>query len=156
MEAAARRDWLNQRARRSPDPPDADKETHRVNTKASQVEWLAKAMLLVQKNPGWTDKKIADEVGKHKSTLSRSKVYNSAARMARGNSSISDGCITIDSDGLRDLEAFDSANGDSVDWSHLPGRKKAECAACKENEETAELGGKRYCRECYAEKLPSE
>ena len=70
--------------------------------------WLAQAMLLVRDHPEWPDAEIARQVGKDKSTLSRSKEYQAAAAMARG---VKDdrrrGHISVDSDsGFRDVEAY--------------------------------------------------
>ena len=40
-------------------------------------------MLLVNDHPDWSNARIAEEVGKSRSTLSRSKYYREAARLAR-------------------------------------------------------------------------
>ncbi len=63
----------------------------------TKLEWLARAMLIVQEHPEWSDRKIADQVGKHPSTLSRSQVYRASAPLARGTrDSLSDGFRTKD------------------------------------------------------------
>lgn len=49
-----------------------------------KYQWLAGAMLFVKEHPEWSDRKIASEVGKHHSTLSRSPQYQLAAALARG------------------------------------------------------------------------
>ncbi len=48
-----------------------------------RAEWLAKAMLLVQDSPEWSDAEIARRVKKNKSTLMRSREYQTAAALAR-------------------------------------------------------------------------
>ena len=59
-------------------------------------------------HPDWSDAKIAREVGKHPSTLSRDKTYQAAAAMARGDKSDRRrGHIKVDSDsGQQDVEAY--------------------------------------------------
>ena len=73
-----------------------------------QIEWLTKAMLRVQENPGWSDAEIAESVGKHPSTLSRSQTYQMAAKMARGTQGDRHrGHITTDSETDQlDVEAY--------------------------------------------------
>lgn len=51
--------------------------------RARPHDWLASAMLLVNDHPDWSNARIAEEVGKSRSTLSRSKYYREAARLAR-------------------------------------------------------------------------
>ncbi|MDG2012399.1 MAG: hypothetical protein P8J33_02770 [Pirellulaceae bacterium] len=82
-----------------------------------QEVWLAQAMLLVRDNPGWSDAEIARRVGKNKSTLSRSKEYQNAAAMARGEKdNRKRGHITVDPEsGLRDIEAY-SDDPAERDW----------------------------------------
>jgi len=72
-----------------------------------RAKWLAEAMLLVRDRPDWSDAEIARQVGKHPSTLARSKEFKSAAALARGDKTDRlQGNITVDSDsGLRDVEA---------------------------------------------------
>ena len=48
-------------------------------------EWLAEAMLTVRDEPHLSDAEIARRVRVNRSTLSRSKTYQAAAAMARGN-----------------------------------------------------------------------
>jgi hypothetical protein len=94
--------------------PDAPK-----NKTVERAKWLATAMLLVQEHPDWSDAKIAREVGKHPSTLSRHKIYQVAAAMARGDKSDRRrGHIIVDPDsGQLDVEAH-SENGDpaKMEW----------------------------------------
>jgi hypothetical protein len=59
--------------------------TELFGKKEKQIEWLTKAMFLVQDHPDWSDARIAKAVGKHKSTLSRNQTYRRAAAMARGS-----------------------------------------------------------------------
>lgn len=59
--------------------------TELFGKKEKQIEWLTKAMFLVQEHPDWPDAQIAELVGKHKSTLSRHQTYRRAAAMARGS-----------------------------------------------------------------------
>jgi hypothetical protein len=54
-----------------------------INGQKDKLEWLAKAMLLVNKNPEKSDAQIAKEVGRHPSQLSRSNEYQAAAKYAR-------------------------------------------------------------------------
>ena len=68
--------------------------------------WLAKAMLLKQQHPTRSDAAIAQEVGKHPSTLSRSKVYQRAAALSR--SIPKDGHAIRDKKGLQSVEAHDT------------------------------------------------
>lgn len=54
-----------------------------ANSKATQLEKLAKAMMLVNSHPEWSDAKIAKKIGCHPGTLSRSVQYQAAAKIAR-------------------------------------------------------------------------
>jgi len=74
-----------------------------------RIKWLAEAMLLVQKHPDWSDRSIARTVRKSPSVLSRSKVYQAAAKIARGDKlDLRKGHRTFDADsGLADIEAAD-------------------------------------------------
>jgi len=56
-----------------------------ISKEVKRVEWLAKAMLLVQEHPEYSDAEVARQVGKHPSTLSRNKTYQQAAAMARSS-----------------------------------------------------------------------
>ena len=87
-----------------------------VNESVEGVEWLARALLLVRDHPEWSDAAIARNVGKHASTLCRSKEYQAAAGMARGaKSSRHRGHATTDPhSGLRDVEAYSDDLG--CDW----------------------------------------
>jgi hypothetical protein len=88
-----------------------------VNREEDKLLWLAKAMLRVQENPGWSDAEIAESVGKHKSTLSRNQVYQAAAAMARGNKEDRrHGHITVDPETNRlDVEAH-AEDPEEPDW----------------------------------------
>ena len=90
-------------------PPAAgDQEPEPINKSVEQALWWAKAASLVQEHPEWPEEKIAREVGKHPSTLSRNKIYQAAATMARGDKSDRRrGHITVDPDsGQQDVEAY--------------------------------------------------
>lgn len=78
-----------------------------VSTSDNRLQWLAKAMLLVQQHPDWPDAEIARQVRKNPGTLSRSKEYKAAAHLARGvKNEVPRGYIVTDPDsGLRDIEA---------------------------------------------------
>lgn len=82
-----------------------------------RAEWLAKAMLLVRDHPDWSDAEIARQVGKDKSTLSRSREFRAAAAMVRGVKDDRDkGHISVDPDsGLQDVEAY-SDDPAETDW----------------------------------------
>ena len=105
-----------------------------------QVEWLAMAMLLVRDHPDWSDTKIAEKVGKDKSTLSRSGVYQVAATMARGSKAdLPRGYITYDpNSGLHDVEAVARTKGRADDKTdrgqRIPGSRyyREYCAQCGE------------------------
>lgn len=56
-----------------------------ASKKRNPARNAAHAMILVQQRPGRSDADIAREVGVEPSTLCRSKLYRSAAAMARGN-----------------------------------------------------------------------
>jgi hypothetical protein len=89
-------------------PTTAEEQPEPKNQSVEQAKWLATAMLLVQEHPDWSDAKIAREVGKHPSTLSRHKIYQAAAAMARGDKSDRPrGHIKADPDnGQLDVEAY--------------------------------------------------
>jgi hypothetical protein len=86
----------------------ADEQLTLENKHVERALWLATAMLLVQEHPDWSDARIAREVGKHPSTLSRDKTYQAAATMARGDKSDRRrGHVTVDPDsGQQDVEAY--------------------------------------------------
>ena len=65
-------------------------------------------MLLVRDNPGWSDAKIARRVNVDRSTLSRSKEYQMASAMARGDKTDRpEGHVKVDSEtGKMDVEAY--------------------------------------------------
>ena len=89
-----------------------------AHVKKQRYEWLAEAMLIVRDHPDWSDRKIANEVGKAASTLTRSDEYRLAAAMARKPKVFTKGHITVDADtGLRDVEAHDETGDPSkMDW----------------------------------------
>jgi len=84
----------------------------------SPLVWLAHAMLLVRDHPEWSDAKIAREVRKDKSILSRSPEYQAAAAMARGTKADRPkGHVTLDADsGRRDIEAYSQDDPAEMDW----------------------------------------
>jgi len=97
--------------------PEASSSTKAID----KVKWLAEAMLLVQEHPTWSDAAIADKVGKHPSTLSRNRPYQTAAAMARGRKQdLPAGHQMIDPDtGLRDIEAYsDRDDPAELDWDN--------------------------------------
>ncbi|REJ90647.1 MAG: hypothetical protein DWQ34_16950 [Planctomycetota bacterium] len=73
-----------------------------------RARWLAEAMLLVRDHPDWSDASIAERVGRHKSQLSRSPEYQTAAALARDpQRDPPKGRITVDPrSGLTDVEAY--------------------------------------------------
>ena len=64
--------------------------------KRRKLLWMAKAMCLVQDHPDWPDRRIAEEVGVHKGHLSRCRMYQAAAAMARGQGRIRQGHVNVD------------------------------------------------------------
>ncbi|MEE2640562.1 MAG: hypothetical protein VX768_08055 [Planctomycetota bacterium] len=98
---------------------EAESTTPKGSTGKSEKSllWLAKALLLVREHPDWSDAEISRQVGKSKSTLSRSKEYQTAAAMARG---VKDdrhrGHISVNPySGLREVEAY-SDDPAERDW----------------------------------------
>lgn len=91
------------RGKSSPRRGDAPKETRRER----QLKWLAEAMLVVRDHPEWPDARIAEQVGIHKSRLSRSPQYRTAASMAR-TARTPEGSVTITKDD-KVLEAVDGS-----------------------------------------------
>jgi hypothetical protein len=89
------------------------------NWSDERVKWLAEAMMMVQKHPDWSDAKIARQVGRHRSTLSRCEPYQAAAAMARGaREDRHRGHISFDrGSDLRNVEAYtdDSSECDGND-----------------------------------------
>lgn len=107
-------------------------------SKAEPLEWLARAMLLVKDHPDWKDKQIADSVGKHPSTLSRSPEYKFAAARFRGaRTDRTAGWHTHDLNGLHGVEAVapetqpddQSDRGEPIPGSNL---FREYCAQCQE------------------------
>jgi hypothetical protein len=74
-------------------------------------------MLLVHDHPEWSDAHIAYQVNKNPGTLSRSREYQAAAAMARGDKADRHkGHITVDpQSGQRDVEAY-SDDPAERDW----------------------------------------
>ena len=92
-----------------PDKPQAVREPPKPTTKRDErTKWLAEAMLLVRDHPDWSDSQIAERVGKHRSTLTRSREYQAAAALARGRKDqLAQGFIEKDPDtGRTDVEAY--------------------------------------------------
>lgn len=54
-----------------------------LGRKVKKLRWLAEAMALVQEYPDWSDARIAKEVGRSPSTLSKNATYQKAAATAR-------------------------------------------------------------------------
>jgi hypothetical protein len=84
-----------------------------VSQREKSADWLAKALLLVRDHPKWSDRFIAQRVGVHPSTLSRSREYQMAAAMARGSKDdLRRGQVTVDPEtGQQDIEAYDDQPG---------------------------------------------
>ena len=75
-------------------------------------------MLLVRDNPGWSDAKIARRVNVDRSTLSRSKEYQMASAMARGDKTDRpEGHVKVDSEtGKTDVESYTDDDPAKKDW----------------------------------------
>jgi hypothetical protein len=124
---------------RGMDAPDAERTSAPAGV--TRFEWLAKAMLLVLEHPDWSDAKIAREVHKHPSTLSRSREYKESAKMARVSiGQPPKGHITATaSSKLRDVEAVDHRQPHFDDKSDhgqpIPGSKyfREYCSECDES-----------------------
>lgn len=94
----------------------------RPSRREQTLKWLATAMLLVQDEPKLSDAEIARESGVHPSTLSRSKHYQTAAKLARSHQ-IPDGEVrTETARGPRQVEARD----DSLDLNRPASRQSHE------------------------------
>lgn len=76
-------------------------------------EWQARAMLLVNEHPDRSTARIARDVGRHPSQLSRCPAYQRAAHLARTpKQNRPAGYVTIDPEtGLRDVEAHTDDEG---------------------------------------------
>ena len=100
--------WIEAHLIARDDEAEATMLTRPASKSTQRAVWLAMAMLLVHDHPDWSDAKIAKEVGKDKSTLSRSREYQAAAAMARGaKGERHRGHISVDPEsGLRDVEAY--------------------------------------------------
>jgi hypothetical protein len=86
-----------------PSPTNKPKPTRRER----RAKWLAEAMLTVRDHPEWPDATIAEQVGIHKSRLSRSPEYQAAARMARKPRAPDGFVANVDKD--RTVEAVDDS-----------------------------------------------
>jgi hypothetical protein len=129
------------------------KPTDPTSKSEQRAEWLAKAMLLVQDHPDWSDTEIARKVGKYKSTLSRNKTYRVAAAMARSaKGDRPEGHHTVDPDtGQLGVEAVDNnKHGDR--GQPIKGSKyyREYCAECDEPIKVAsdEVGENPRCKDC--------
>ena len=73
-----------------------------------KIEWLSKAIVLVNEHPEWTDAKIAETVKRHPAQLTRSKMFQRAALLARGDKgSLPGGHISKGAKNLpSDVEAY--------------------------------------------------
>lgn len=81
--------------------------------------WLARALLLRQQHPDWPDRKVAEEVGKHPSTLSRHPIYRAATALARGSKDhVPRGYAQFDRDTKSfGVEAYSSSDDPAeMDW----------------------------------------
>ena len=98
----------------------ADEQPEPKNKNVERAKWLGQALLHVRDHPDWSDAKIAREVGKHPSTLSRDKTYQAAAAMARGDKSDwQRGFIKVDPDsGQQDVEAVTRDDNESMEVDH--------------------------------------
>ena len=65
------------------DPPPSE-EDRKLTRRERRAQWLAEAMLLVQDHPDWPDRQIAEAVKISPSQLTRSREYQSAAGLSRG------------------------------------------------------------------------
>ncbi|MBI2826539.1 MAG: hypothetical protein HYX69_17850 [Planctomycetia bacterium] len=124
---------------------------------ATKAKWLAEAMILVREHPDWPDAEIARRVGKHKSRLSRSREYQTAAAFARGNKTdLPRGHVTVSADsGSRDVDAVapPDAGDDQSDRGHpIPGSKyvREYCAECGEPMKVTpdKVGTAPVCQDC--------
>ena len=93
-------------------PDHGQSVSRQLSRNIEKIEWLAKAMLVVQERPEWSDSRIATYVGKNKSTLSRNRQYQMAAALARGDKDqLNRGHPEIDpTTGLKDIEAYSPIN----------------------------------------------
>ncbi len=88
--------------------------------KRAKLEWEALAIFLVREHPDWSNARIAREVGRDPSRLSRSKLYQAAAKQARAPDIPAGRLITDSESGLRDVEAYSDADDPAKrDWGSL-------------------------------------
>lgn len=78
----------------------------------SPSTWLAEAMLKVRDHPDWSDRKIAQSIGRSPSTLSRNEGYQQAALISRQSVARApvQGFHRRGDDGWVDVEAVDPAD----------------------------------------------
>ncbi len=87
----------------------AEVATDRPAAPPPRTAWLAEAMMLLRDHPDWPDARIAEQVGKSPSTLSRSTEYQYAARIARTKQTLRRGHIKKDHDsGGGRVEGYDA------------------------------------------------
>jgi LmbE family N-acetylglucosaminyl deacetylase len=132
-----------------------------VTKKDRTSEWLAQALLLVQDHPDWSITAIAQKVGKHTSTLTRSKVFKAALELARrSKNDLPAGFLVVNPDtGQRDVEAVAAATASSSNAAseadrgqRIPGSNlyREYCAECREQIRVskAQVGNNPCCKNC--------
>jgi len=102
-------------------PADDDARSEQAATPQPQRrrQWLASAMMMVRDNPEQSDAKIAEDVGVHKGTLSRSRDYQQAAALARDNREPRQGHVESDHNTgeRRGVEAYaEGTDPAEMDW----------------------------------------
>ncbi len=91
LSALLEREYVRAKARapgatsESAPPQRIEQEPRTARLRPAPLDWLVKAMLLVRDHPEWPDCRIAKGVGMSPGTLSRSREYRVAARLARGH-----------------------------------------------------------------------
>jgi predicted RNA-binding Zn-ribbon protein involved in translation (DUF1610 family) len=122
----------------------ATSETREGNKRAQ----LAEAMLCVRDHPKWSDRKIAKAVKVAASTLSRSRVYQAAAAMARTDKAgAKRGHNIVDNTGLHDVQAIAPGVGDQIPGSRYYRGKCPECGT-ETRVEVRELAETMPCEKC--------
>lgn len=120
-----------------------------TGAKQGGKRWLAEAMLSVKDHPDWSDRKIAKDVGKSPSTLTRSPEYQAAAAMARGDKGdLPRGYIVPAEPGQpTDVEAQAPKAGDRIPGSQY---YRGNCPVCGEDTrvESPELANTMPCERC--------
>jgi hypothetical protein len=159
-------------ARRQSQPPQTTKQTTTTPapvgvavppvTPASptpSLKWLADALLLRREHPDWSDAKIARSVGKDPGTLSRNKVYKSAAtKLTQGSTTDRPkGFRTVNKkSGAVDVEAVAPESAPEDDKSdrgmQIPGSRffREYCAECDEpmGVTKEKVGTDPACKDC--------